>query len=331
MMIFMRIIKSHKIRMLLFVPVTLILSMGCTRANISSEGKLTVINVSDFGAIPDDGNDDTHAVRIALDDIREIQHRATLYFPPGKYDFFSDSASTVHYPVTAVHKQWDFVTPFHLDGQKDLTIDGGGATFIMHGRMTPFVINACRNVKVTRFSIEHVRPSVFELKVVEKGNAEIDYEAIGNDQFLLENNQLIWLDADDNRQIPNVFQYYDPVKDITRRCTDPLQGAHSIKKIDNNRIRVQYGPGAGSYEKIRFGEFFQFRSGLRNQSGVVVYESQNISFEDLNIYSWNGLGFVCQFCRDLSFINLRMEPNPESGRTNAGFADAIKIDRKSVV
>lgn len=303
----------------------LLLMSQLTDALLSVSKSQSFLIVSDFGAIPDDGNDDSHAVREALDDLRKMKHRAILYFPPGKYDFFSDSASVVHYPVTAVHNQWDFVTPFHLDGHKDLTIDGGGATFIMHGRMTPFVINACRNVKVTRLSIEHVRPSVFELKVVEKGNAEIVYEAIGNDQFLLENNQLVWLDADDKRQISNVFQYYDPVKDITRRCPDPLQGAVSITKIDNNRIRVQYEQGFGLDEKIRIGEFFQFRTGLRNQSGVVVYESQNISFEDLNIYFWNGLGFVCQFCRDLTFTNLRMEPSPNSKRTNAGFADAIQI------
>lgn len=322
-MITFRNVKSYKKRKILFVIATVILLIGCSRANISSTDKLSVINVSDFGAVPDDGKDDTHAVRAALDEIRKIKNRASLYFSPGKYDFFSDSATTVHYPVTAVHNQWDFVTPFHLDGLEDLTIDGGGSTFIMHGRMTPFVLNACRNVNVTRLSIEHVRPSVFELKVVEKGNSEVEYEAIGNDKFIIENNQLVWLDADDKRQIPNVFQYYDPVKDITRRCPDPLQGANSITKIDSNLIRVQYEPGYASYDKIRSGEFFQFRNGIRNQSGVVVYESQNISFDDMNIYSWNGLGFVSQFCRDLSFKNLRMEPNPESGRTNAGFSDAI--------
>lgn len=194
---------------LLSMAATLILFMGCSRADFSSTDSCIVINVTDFGAIPDDGNDDTYAVRKALDNLREMKQTATLNFPPGKYDFFSDSATTVNYPVTAVHKQWDFVTPFHLDGLEDLTIDGGGATFIMHGRMTPFVLNACKNVKVTRLSIEHVRPSVFELKVVEKGDGVIDYQAIGNDTFLIEDNQLVWLDAEDKRQIPNVFQYYE--------------------------------------------------------------------------------------------------------------------------
>jgi hypothetical protein len=50
-----------------------------------------------------------------------------------------------------------------------------------------------------------------------------------------------------------------------------------------------------------------------------------VTFEDMNICSWNGLGFVGQFCQNVTLRNLRMEPSPESGRTNAGFADAVQM------
>ncbi len=310
---------------LLFALLAAVILTGCSGANSPSAQTPAVINVSDFGAVPDDGKDDTPAIRAALDEIRNISGKTTLYFAGGKYDFFAASASRVNYPVTAVHKQWDFVTPFHLNGLKDLVIDGGGSTFVMHGRMTSFVLNACKNIKVMRLSIEHERPSVFELKVVAKGNGEIEYEAIANDQFIIEDNCVVWLDADDKQQIPDVCQYYDPVKDITRRCPNPLNNATLITRTDKNRIRAHYEPGSGLNKEIKPGNVFQFRYNIRIQSGVVVFECEKTAFEHVNVYSWNGLGFVCQFCRDLTFKNMRMEPNPDSKRTNAGFADAIQV------
>ncbi len=297
----------------------------CSKANPPSVQAPVVINVSDFGAVPDDGKDDTPAIRAAFDEIRTIKGKTTLSFTAGTYDFFATSASKANCHVTAIHKQWDFVTPFHLDGLDGVTIDGGGSTFVMHGRMTPFVLSACKNMKVMHLSIEHERPSVFELRVVSKENNEIEYEAIAPDQFSIEDNCVVWLDADDKQQIPNVCQYYDPVKDITRRCADPLNKATLITRTDKHRIRAHYETGSGFNEEIQPGNVFQFRDHIRNQCGVVVYECENTVFEHLNAYSWNGLGFVCQFCRDLTFRNMRMEPNPDSKRTNAGFADAIQV------
>ena len=313
------------IKIRLFTLIAAAIMSGCSGVNDLSAQTPTIINVSDFGAVPGDGKDDTPAIRAALEKIRDIDGKTTLRFAGGRYDFFAASASKANYPVTAVHKQWDFVTPFHLNGLQNLVIDGGGSSFVLHGRLTPFVLNACTNVKVLNLSIEHERPSVFELKVVAKDNSEIEYEAIAKDQFILDDNRVVWLDADDQKQIPNVCQHYDPVRDVTRRCPDPLNEAIFITRTDQKRIRVNYPPGSVKLKEIKTGDVFQFRYGIRNQSGAVVFECEKIVFEHVNVFSWNGLGFVCQFCRDLTFKNMRMEPNPQSMRTNAGFADAIQI------
>jgi hypothetical protein len=316
---------NPEIKIRLLTLLTVAIMSGCSRVYFLSAQTPAIINVSDFGAVPDDGKDDTPAIRTALDEIRDINGKATLFFAGGTYDFFAASASTANYPVTAVHKQWDFVTPFHLNGMEDLVIDGGGSSFVLHGRLTPFVLNECTNIKVMHLTVEHERPSVFELKVVAIENSEIEYEALASDQLIIEDNRVVWLDADDRKQIPNVYQHYDPVKDVTRRCPDPLKEATFITRTDKKRIRVHYEPGSGKLKEIEPGDVFQFRYGIRNQSGVVVFECEKIAFEHVNVYSWNGLGFVCQFCRDLIFKNIRMEPNPQSMRTNAGFADAIQI------
>jgi len=317
--------KNLEVTIQLFALLTAVILTGCSGANPPSDHTPALINVSDFGAVPDDGKDDTPAIRAALDEIRTLKGKATLSFDAGTYDFSASSSSKANYPVAAVHKQWDFVTPFLLNGLDGLTIDGGGSTFVMHGRLTPFVLNACKNIKVMRLSIEHERPSVFELKVIAKENNEIVYEALAHDQFIVDENRVVWLDADDKQQIPDVFQYYDPVKDITRRCPDPLKNATLITRTDKYRIRAHHEPGSGLNKEIKPGNVFQFRYGIRTQCGAVVYKCETIAFEHVNVYSWNGVGFACNFSRDLTFKNMRMEPKPGSKRTNAGFADAIQI------
>jgi hypothetical protein len=284
-----------------------------------------VLRAADFGARPDDGKDDNPAVQAMLAAARKANAPVLIRFAPGRYDFFANTASKAHYPVTAVHLQWDLVTPFHLDGMKHLTIDGRGATFMMHGRMTPFVLNACEDVAVRNARVEHVRPSVFELKVAAKGEGWIDYQSAAGDRYVIEGNHIVWLDADDKPQRPNCFVEYDPLLDTARRCPDPLAGALAIRDAGDGRLRAEYPPGSKVHEKIRPGHTFQFRLGTRSQSGAVIFECRDVAFEDMDICSWNGLGFVGQFCRNVTLRNLRMGPSAESGRTNAGFADAVQM------
>jgi len=118
---------------------------------------------------------------------------------------------------------------------------------------------------------------------------------------------------------------YDPLLDTGRRCIDPIADAQVIEDKGDRRLRVRYAPGSKVYEKIHAGHTFQFRWGIRSQSGAVIFESRDVAFEDMSVCSWNGLGFVGQFCRNVKLRNLRMEPSPESGRTNAGFADGVQL------
>jgi hypothetical protein len=284
-----------------------------------------VLNAADFGAKPDDGKDDNPAVQAMLAEARKADAPVLIRFEPGRYDFFANTASKARYPVTAVHLQWDLVTPFHLDRVKHLTIDGGGATFMMHGRMTPLVLNACEAVAVRNARVEHVRPSVFELKVAAKGDGWIDYQPAAGDRYVIEGTHLVWLDADDKPQRANCFAVYDPLRDAVRRCPDPLAGALAIRDAGAGLLRAQYPPGSKVHAKISPGHTFQFRLGTRVQSGAVIFECSDVAFEDMSICSWNGLGFVGQFCQNVTLRNLRMEPSAESGRTNAGFADAVQM------
>ncbi|KKK63742.1 hypothetical protein LCGC14_2991230 [marine sediment metagenome] len=64
-----------------------LLSMACSA--MAGSASLQTVSVADFGAVPDDGKDDTAAVNRAIA-VAVKRSGSALIFPTGRYDFASD-------------------------------------------------------------------------------------------------------------------------------------------------------------------------------------------------------------------------------------------------
>jgi hypothetical protein len=134
-----------------------------------------VIEVTSFGAKPDSGQDAALAVKAALDQVASLNGKpAVLRFPKGRYDFWATNAPKVHYAITGVHQQWDFIAGLHLNGLKHLTVEGNGAELLFHSRMTPIIVNQCEDVEIRHLSIDHTRPTVSEFTLQSVGDTSMD-------------------------------------------------------------------------------------------------------------------------------------------------------------
>ncbi len=56
---------------------------------------------------------------------------------------------------------------FLLKDLKNVTLDFGGATLVFHGRITPFILDNCQNVKIVNCKIDYDRPFYTQAKVLE--------------------------------------------------------------------------------------------------------------------------------------------------------------------
>jgi hypothetical protein len=120
-----------------------------------------VVSVADYGALP--GSDDaTAGVRAAISQLPK-RGGATLFFPPGAYNFVADPADDA---------------ALRLNGVEKLTIDGRGATLNMHGRLYPAVFVNCDGLTVRGLSIDWPRPpfSQGEVVSVSAGGETVDIE-----------------------------------------------------------------------------------------------------------------------------------------------------------
>ncbi len=284
-----------------------------------SGNQVVIIDVAEFGAKPNSGQDATLAIKAALDRIAALNGASSiLRFPKGRYDFWAKDAPKMHYAVTAVHQQWDFIAGIHLKGLKNLTIDGCGSELLFHSRMTPFVINECEDLKVRDIKIDHVRPTISEFLVKNVGDIFMDVEIHPDSWYVIENGKFQWEGPDGDRYVPQLFQSFDPVLNITIR--ERFNLGTWAEEIGLRCVRFHYKDAPKAY----IGQIWQMRGdGIRKQQGSVVLNSKNICWEDVDLYFCTGLGIVSQLTENLTFRRVNIEPRKNSGRTCASFADGI--------
>lgn len=70
---------------------------------------------------------------------------------------------------------------------------------------------------------------------------------------------------------------------------------------------------------------FQMRDSFRDEVSGFVNRSKNVQLENLNFYYLGNFGVVCQYSENVTFDRCNFAPRPDSGRTNAGFADFIQV------
>ena len=148
------------------------MSVACSGAGTQSGADLaavvsplsgTIINVADYGIVP--GEDVTLKVNQLLADM-ENSENVTLKFPKGQYDFYPEYA-VEKYRYVANHDNGLKRMGFPIYNMKNVTIDGGGSTFMFHGRVVPITVESSEGVNLKDFTVDFIRPFHAELKVVE--------------------------------------------------------------------------------------------------------------------------------------------------------------------
>ena len=102
-----------------------------------------IFNIKEYGAIPNDGIDDSHSFIKALNECRK-NPGATLIIPPGNYNYRNDKA--LEYEYKAISGQYgedvqgyffkpkgEYVIALDLDRFNNITIEAEGATLIQEG------------------------------------------------------------------------------------------------------------------------------------------------------------------------------------------------------
>lgn len=129
----------------------------------AAEPLADTLRVRDFGAVPDSGQDASDALRRAVAAAEKLGTPAVISFGAGRYDFHAPEGCDDHATVVA-----------ELRGLSDLVIDGGGAEFVAHGRLTLFLADGCQGLIIRNFTLDWERPYITQGTIVALGDDHVD-------------------------------------------------------------------------------------------------------------------------------------------------------------
>lgn len=217
-----------------------------------------------------------------------------------------------------------------LKGRKNITIDGNGASVIIHGKMTPFVFDECENITLKNLTVDYFCPTMTEFTVISNLDGVCELRFNADCRFRVDGRDIYFHGEKDKTGKPfwehrpneqgRYVKVYNPETRMSRDFNRNDLTFDEIEKLDECTIRVKLSNKDADFFK---GNIFQVRSIVRDCTGALFQRCKNLELENLRIKFMHGLGMVSQFCENVTYKNCDF--TPAEGRTIASTADFFQF------
>ena len=309
----------------------------------AAEGEV-VINALDYGADPTGASDSAQAIWEALEAAKAAEAEGksvTLEFPEGEYHIYKDKAQTRVYHTSNTNSIENPTKTIGLlvEEHKNLTIDGNGSLFMMHGNMMALAVVKSENITLEDFSWDFAVPTVTEMTVVAVGDSYTDYYIPECFPYEISGNTVRWSsDLSPYTGEPywtasghhNTYAIIAslPGEEMTRNYgtgDGPFSNATSIEDLGNNMIRVNYSSrtSAQKTNQVEGALFALCGNAHRETAGAFTWESKNVLAERINVHFMHGFGWLIQMSTDVTYRECNLMPRENSGHVTVSFADGL--------
>ncbi|MBQ9530925.1 MAG: hypothetical protein IJR70_02520 [Eubacterium sp.] len=280
----------------------------------------------------DFGNSNNFSAGFA-DAVSKLNSGDILSFENIEYHFYKDFSQRreIHMSNTDSLRNPNKYFGMILENLDDITIEGNGATFIIHGDICALGVLNCKNITLKDFTIRYHSPSVIEMKVQQIHKKKVVFSVPENTFYNISgktvefyekspfSERIYWKYINDEN---SSIQVIHSGSNVFRVNNDKgvFHNVKGIKALGNNKIEIEYS----SKPKFIEGAVYAITQDKnRNTSGVFVNESENVKAKRLNINYLQGFGWLSQMCGDISFEECNFVPS-ENHRVSS-FADLIHI------
>ncbi len=282
--------------------------------------------------------DITKKLQEVLAACRATEGEKIITFEKGEYHFFRDSAEEriVYASNTNTYKSPRLASAINIEGIKNLTIDGEGSDFIMHGRMIALRIFESENIKLQNFSWDFPCAGNFEMHVREVGKNYVDYYIPKTLQWKPEMGNIRWFETSPftgeeywhsvgSKNSHCVVGFNSLTGNVSRYPINkgPFAGRYKIKKTGEHTVRISYiKPVDKSLYFV--GMSFEMNPNFsRLCTGAFLNESKNLSLENISVHYLHGFAFLTQMCENISFNKCRFTPKEGGDRISTSYADHL--------
>ena len=148
-----------------------------------------------------------------------------------RYDIYPDDCTftdnTLYFSYTKAEVK-SMPVAFFLKDLENITLDFGGADIVLHGKITPFILDNCKNVKLINFKLDYDRPFYTQAHVLECDSTHMKVKIDDGFRYKVEdgylyaisdtwekklnyNDCLLWLfDRTGQREYPIILSLFGP-------------------------------------------------------------------------------------------------------------------------
>lgn len=287
------------------------------------------ISVADHGVRPNGTSDATAGVRAALRALIDKTNNApgaeggTLAFEPGEYHFYpAHACALVRY--ISNHDNGRFPRLFTLDvrGAKNLTIDGRGARFVMHGDVTPFLIEDSANIRVQNLTIDWAVPLLYEGTVLASDKGGFEVRVRDDEPFEVDRGAFVLRPEGAHYVMDSFYEFEADGSGQSAGPGDIWGWTYNAKQTGEKSVRFDItNPGEMRYPP-KPGNIIFLRDNLRAASAFFVQQSGGVELDNITVFHAPGMGLIAQRSENITMRRSRMIPNESLGRQVAVNFDA---------
>lgn len=221
-----------------------------------------------------------------------------IFFPRGTYNFYAERTTLKHCFISNNDESVKSIV-FYLNGEKDFIIKGDDAEFIFHGRISPFVLENCSNIKISGISIDFSQRFNFEAKTIDCDAKSTLFKVDGD--FRIEKGRLrVFDDGIDNmtgKLMCNAFNMENG--EILRNGSYHLINENIVE--ENGMLRLPITLRSNETD-------FFIRHQARHTPAFVIDRSEDVKLANINIYHAEGMGVVGQNSKNILLDNVNTVP-----------------------
>lgn len=280
------------------------------------------IDVSRYGIRPNTGKDMTPCIQKMLKKVAPLSGQGEeliLRFAPGRYDFHPDKAATRTYYISNHDQDNPKRVGIPLEGLEHVTLDGGGASFVFHGRMLPVALLDSRHCTLKNFSIDFENPHIAQVRILQSDSVDGTvfrpepwvkwriapdsvFEAYG-DGWTVRQGWGVVFEKDTKHLVYNTGDRGCPTKGARLTADGDVHAPHWKDKV------------------LKPGMRFIMRSGGRPTPGIFLYRDTDTRLENIRIHYAEGMGVLGQVCENITLdglsVCLKGEDDPRCFTTQA--------------
>ena len=262
--------------------------------------------------------------------VARLRDGDTLRFSAGEYHFHEEGAKPVFLASPGSSTGMKKVV-FHLDGLKDVTVDGGGSRFFFHGNTFPFAAARCDGLKIGGFTSRLPRLPIIEFTILEKGDdgflcqfvkGHPPYKTKPDGSILFESEEGI-IDSRGHELSVHALRYLQIQYITTPGCMcdkDTLASTfYPVAAEDRGGGKVFFRYFKDSHHKNAGACSFPVGEPLcislatgRNRSLMSISDCRDLEIADVNVRSGSGMGIVADMCENVRILRYNVRPDEGS-------------------